>query len=616
MEINSPHKKRAKLQNEDKKRSNENESSHSKRIKPDDAEIDEDSRRKKILAMKKKNFITTCKQVSSQAYFDHKARFQLVYTPSCMKGTACKHHLMPAKPIPGYAEESFKIEVKTNMWCEALEVCRLCITPHQYLTANVLKDVVEIILNAHEDPDMNYSVPSLIEECQQILSQNFSSHPPCLSKGIRKCYITFLTSPMELKENTFTNRTEFGCDKGLVKYCWNRLEYEVSSFSKDGPLLDRCENTPSEMVKSVKGLHWQKEKFEIYELLDRTERIGRLMAVLESVVELLQFDLAIWHSRYTNNQGRHIMRSHKPLLAFILWSDNVLYTGACNNNCRQILKLFVLFVHLGYPKCYVDLMLTWLKLIVQVFYICESNSNSDFPNTGKYCITFAREFYKIIADLPNESVTKVLEAIQPTFMTYLVGILHLKSILSTKEDEILKIMIDFVKKSAWTDLPDSDPKTKIGVINPVRAQPVRRKLRFLIKKIKKTVKSTPCNDDKMCFPKHEEGKGNCQHLNDQMHVVQTLYITLQAFLDAYCVEDFQEKLETLNDKVDQNENLSLDDGDLSNDSSYNVSEGFIKKYRSIYQMLQELAMLLHSLKSKNQMPDILKVFSNVPLLGL
>lgn len=94
MEINSPHKKRAKLQNEDKKRSNENESSHSKRIKPDDAEIDEDSHRKKILAMKKKNFITTCKQVSSQAYFDQKARFQLVYTPSCMKGTACKHHLV------------------------------------------------------------------------------------------------------------------------------------------------------------------------------------------------------------------------------------------------------------------------------------------------------------------------------------------------------------------------------------------------------------------------------------------------------------------------------------------------------------------------------------------
>lgn len=48
--------------------------------------------------------------------------------------------------MPPYTEESFKIEMKSNMWREALEVCRLCITPDQYLSANVLKDVVEIIL--------------------------------------------------------------------------------------------------------------------------------------------------------------------------------------------------------------------------------------------------------------------------------------------------------------------------------------------------------------------------------------------------------------------------------------------------------------------------------------
>lgn len=102
---------------------------------------------------------------------------------------------------------------------------------------------------------------------------------------------------MDLKDNTFTNRAEFACDKGLVKYCMNRLEYELSSDSKDGPLLEKTENTPEEMKQSLKGLHWQKEKFEIFELLDRVERIQRLMAVLDSVVELLQFDLAIWHSR-------------------------------------------------------------------------------------------------------------------------------------------------------------------------------------------------------------------------------------------------------------------------------------------------------------------------------
>jgi hypothetical protein len=48
--------------------------------------------------------------------------------------------------VPPYIEESFKIEMKTNMWNEALEVCMLCVTTEQYLTANVLKDIVEIML--------------------------------------------------------------------------------------------------------------------------------------------------------------------------------------------------------------------------------------------------------------------------------------------------------------------------------------------------------------------------------------------------------------------------------------------------------------------------------------
>lgn len=102
---------------------------------------------------------------------------------------------------------------------------------------------------------------------------------------------------MDLKQKTFTNRTEFGYDKGVVKYCMNRLEYEISLESKDKALVDKYENIPEEMKQGVRGLHWQNEKFEIFELLERPNRIERLMAVLESLVELLQFDLAIWHSR-------------------------------------------------------------------------------------------------------------------------------------------------------------------------------------------------------------------------------------------------------------------------------------------------------------------------------
>lgn len=50
------------------------------------------------------------------------------------------------KEMPHYAGESFTIEMKNNMWYEALEVCQMCITPIQYLSANVLREIVEIIL--------------------------------------------------------------------------------------------------------------------------------------------------------------------------------------------------------------------------------------------------------------------------------------------------------------------------------------------------------------------------------------------------------------------------------------------------------------------------------------
>lgn len=103
---------------------------------------------------------------------------------------------------------------------------------------------------------------------------------------------------MDPKEKTYTNRVQYEYRSGIVKYCMNRLEHEISSDSLDGPLINKSEHIPEEMKLSLKGLHWQKEKFEIFELLNRPDRIERLMAVLESIVELLQFDLAIWHTRY------------------------------------------------------------------------------------------------------------------------------------------------------------------------------------------------------------------------------------------------------------------------------------------------------------------------------
>ncbi|CAK1604424.1 unnamed protein product [Parnassius mnemosyne] len=614
----SPKKKKPKLTDRGtSKRGIDADASFHKRSKSENCMVEMD-----IQTLKRKNFVKACEKVSYKAYLNYAKRFKLIYLPTCMHGFNCKHQNIKdglnLKQMPSYAEESFKIEMKTNMWCEALEVCFLCITPTQYLSANVLINVVEIMLNAHGDPEAEFTISYLLEKCQQILSQNFSTHPPCLAKSIRKCYKNFLTSPMDLKENTFTNRAEFDCNKGTVKYCMNRLEYEISSESKDEALVDKYENIPEEMKESVKGLHWQKEKFEIFEALERTDRIKRLMAVLESIVELLQFDLAIWHSRYSNNLSCHIMRSHRPLMAFVLWSDNVLYTGAVNNNCRQILRIFVYMVHLQYPEAHIRIMTIWLNTIVQTFYICENGSNSDFPNTGKYCTAFAKEFYKIISGVPQVSINKILQRIQPTYMQYLIGIQHIQSVLLTDEENIIKIIIDFVENSQWENYEESSGTIEIVKNTAWKQRRVKKVASFLSKVIHKA-QNANCLDSKNqdLFPKFDPKDIDNTTALKQNDIVSTLYLTLDSYLDAFSVQNVQETLDRLNEQLLQKGFMEEDITDsISEYSSYSVTEHFIKKYRSMYQMLKELMLALQKLKNNEQLPDVLKVFENIGLLEL
>lgn len=85
----SPRKKRPKLspkKSETLKREIDCEEISHKRMKTAKSEEDE------LKAKKKKNFIEACKQVSCRAYFDHRVRLLLIYFPSCIKTSFCKHH--------------------------------------------------------------------------------------------------------------------------------------------------------------------------------------------------------------------------------------------------------------------------------------------------------------------------------------------------------------------------------------------------------------------------------------------------------------------------------------------------------------------------------------------
>ncbi|XP_049866371.1 uncharacterized protein LOC126367035 [Pectinophora gossypiella] len=560
-----------------------------------------------IQALKRKNFVTACEQVSYKAYFDFDTRFQMLDSPSCMTAETCNHldsnKIGNIRQIPDYIEQCIKTELKSYTWYEALELCQLSITPEKYLPADILKEVVEIILNAQENSYADYTLDELIDISQQVLSLSYNMHPPCVMKSLRNLYKDFLTSPLDKKEKTYSNRTQFGYDKGIVKYCMDRLEFELSLESTDEPIVDKDQEMPEELTQSVKGLYWKKEKFEIFEVLERPDRIQRLMAVLESLIELLQYDLGIWHSRYKSNLSSHVMRSHRPLMATVLWSNNVLYTGVVNNICRQIFRLFAHLIHLQYPQEHISIMSTWLTVIIQTFYICENNSNSDYPNVGKYCAAFAKEFYKVIAEMPGETVIRIMEKIYPTFMQHLIGVCHLQSILSTNESNIIKIFIKFLKEKQWKLFPDSQSEIQISKSTIIRPKKVKNFMKYLEK-----ISTLPEDFDEYCevvYPKLDPETLVSDNV-DRNHIVHMLYITIDAYLDAYSIQSVQDTLDDLNDQVQRGIKTT---SQFPENTSYSVTEYFIKQYRSIYQNLTELIDVLNTVNRK-QIPQI-EIFENI-----
>ncbi|CAH2241482.1 jg10651 [Pararge aegeria aegeria] len=415
-----------------------------------------------VASLKRKNFVKACELVSQKAYLNYAERFQLLYMPVCMDRDSCIHaSTKPGKitEIPLKVTRLLNIEMEASNWCGALEVCIMSITPIQYLSDVVLKEIVEIMLNAHEDLSSGYTISQVLDKCELVLALNFSTHCPCLNTNIRKVYTNFLTSPMDSKDKTSSNRTQFGSEEGIVNFCLNRLEYEISADSSDGGLLDKTAETPEELRQTIKGLFYQKKQFEIFEMLDRTERINRLMAVLHSIVELIQFDLAIWQS-ILNSDHKKQLRGNKMLMAYILGQNNCLVT----ENCSRILKIFSYFIHLDYPEEHIKTMTLWLNAVMEVFFMDQPNANINYPSIGRSSIAVINEFYDIISDLPPKSIIKILERIKPAHIRHQISHHHSNNLLSSDEKETLRILIDFVKNTKWKDLPTNERNTSEDVL--------------------------------------------------------------------------------------------------------------------------------------------------------
>lgn len=214
--------------------------------------------------------------------------------------------------------------------------------------------------------------------------------------------------------------------------------------------------------------------------------------------------------------------------------------------------------------------------------------------------------------MPQNTIIRVLEMIEPTFMQHILSLMHIKKLLNVNDDCIISIFINFIKQSQWKLYPADDSEIKFSKKLFPKPKKIKRILNYLIKKC---MSWSPETGKKLHYAKIDIESLKAMSEITVNHVVQTIYITLEAYLDAYDVQCVQETWNKLNEQL-------LDDGVTQNQeallehSSYAVTEHFIKKYRSILKTTSELVVVFNNLRCSGEMPEVLNIFKNIGLLQI
>lgn len=197
-------------------------------------------------------------------------------------------------------------------------------------------------------------------------------------------------------------------------------------------------------------------------------------------------------------------------------------------------------------------------------------------------------------------------------MVNLIGTLHTQTLLNVQEDNILKIFLNFITKKQWKDFPESDSDIEIPKKSIIKPKKVKDVLKYVTKACKALTLSEPMESfDGDIYRKFDHSVITNDSDINQNEAVNVLYITIEAFLDAHSVQLVQDAIDHLNEKLTQ-----MAGGDMRSEStipehcSYSVTEHFIKRYRTIFQVSTELVSQLYKMKASNELPLCVLKISN------
>lgn len=579
------------------------------KIEPREKDNIQNSPSKETRSKKGFHFLTACQKVTTREYYNVGERVNIINLPDCCYSNVCTRHSGSQAPyqILPYEREAFRIDIKSAMWCEALDVFRAIIKHNKFPSVDTVLEILKMVINIDENTSA-FSSQYIIKRCQNVLKLLFSVHPPC-SETVRVFYRELLNSPTDIMENTELYKDLYDPKHGLFKYVINILQKEIQS-GMHIVVNNYVDKTDNKQDCSKDSSNFGK--------LPRYIRIRRLILILELIVDLLERDLAIWISKHFNQPRKHMVRKQKPLVAWMLWQNSVIHCGLVNNNCRQIFQIIISLIELDHPSAHLQVFTRLFNSIFQTYFLCGGSSMEFYPDIRPNCScsVFSSEMFNLVKDKQLELILTIIDNIKPKQFQFLMSRSLIRMVLKSNEPSFIILIQNVFKYRLWTNFDEDS-----GIMEHFKSSGASKRI------VKETLHNHGLKYfylhlmDKVSFDKSIILNTELRKKPLQSTVIHIVFCSFVHFLLTFnivkiqsCYDDLcaAQQMDVTSSPLKNGKNDDTkSDEDISQPQPLPLSEECYREYRLIIRTLKQISLYLSEIKE--DCPSVYKIFQSIDI---
>ncbi|CAG9800788.1 unnamed protein product [Chironomus riparius] len=342
------------------------------------------------------------KAALKKGYSNVAERLQLDVVPDCLFDISKCHQNHNSEKLPRKApiENSFV----TKLYLTEERHFQFCHHVRRNIVASKLNPGSDVCLSIIQEimkfksKDAQYSTNFVLSELHNIFITILNTFPPC---HIQDSYLRLFTSQIKIEglpEKKQILSTVFDLIHDLIYINDNaKLDESIKiDFNKNFYMwdLEHSENTS-------------------FSKLSRNDRFHRVFMALDLLVRVLEYDTAMFVTKYPQKFASTINKKQKrPLLCSIIWNqyDSLM---AINATVKNIISTFVAMTALKYPVDKIRIISRLLNLITNVINMYEyPEDNIQYPIYKTYTTNLVNEIQKTVESSSYYSMELYINVIE------------------------------------------------------------------------------------------------------------------------------------------------------------------------------------------------------------